>query len=393
MLKILILNVSKRGVPFVLQDCLEGFKDLSHSVRIFDLLWPAKLRIEKLKDEIDNFNPDFVFTIDHIGLMPNGFIPQLLNIMKIPYVSWFINNPFDYVVEEVLVQTISPYCCLFVCDQSYIEGLKRIGFKNVFYLPMASNNRIFKEVVLTKEEENRYGCNISFAGSSNYDQWYRYYEQIKDEKILSLIEEIINRQINEPFGYIADIIREVERKYSLEFIIRNERQPRKIIGAWLERVAVTRYRLELINAVSSLGLCLYGDEGWRNLIDKRIDFRGWVDNRSELPLVYNGTKINLNITQFQSKTALPMRIFDIASCGSFLITDYRRDLERLFELDEEIIVYRDKDDLKSKVRYFLDHPESRREIANKARLRVFKEHTYKVRMNQLVEIFCQVFKL
>lgn len=391
-LRILILNVPKWGLPFVLQDCLEGFTALGHSVRISDLVWPAKLRIERLRNEIDDFSPDFVFTLDHIGLMPTGFVPQLLTILKIPYISWFINDPSVYVVEDALIQSISPYCGIFVCDQTYIEGLKRIGFENVFYLPMASNSRIFKEIILTEEEKRRYGCNISFAGSSNYDQWYRYYEQIKDEKVRSLIDEIIRRQINEPFRYIADIIEEVERSHNLELTLRNEAQPKKI-GAWLERVAVTRYRLELIEGVCDFGLCLYGDDGWRDLIDERIDFRGWVDNRTELPLIYNGTEINLNITQFQLKTALPMRIFDIAACGSFLVTDYREDLEKLFELDREVIVYRDKDDLIEKVRYFLDHPECRKEIANRAKLRVLREHTYRVRMNQLVDIVRQTFNL
>lgn len=390
-LRILILNVPKWGLPFTLQDCLEGFASLGHLVKIFDLIWPVKLRIERLRNEVDSFHPDFVLTLDHVGLMPGGFVPQLFTTMKVPYVSWFVNNPFDYVVKEALIQTISPYCALFVWDRNYIEGLKEMGFGHVFYLPMATNNRIFKEITLIEKEKRRYECNISFAGSSNYDQWYRYYEQIKDGKVRVLIDEIIKKQIDEPFRDILEIIRDPKEP---QFRLLNiEEAHLKRIGAWLERVAVTKYRFEVMEVACELGLRLYGDDGWKSLIEGRIEFCGWIDNRTESPLVYNGTRINLNITQFQLKTALPMRIFDIAACGSFLLTDYREDLERFFELDKEMVVYKNKDELMEKARYFLAHPMERREISNRAKLRVLKEHTYEVRMKQLIDIVCETFNL
>jgi spore maturation protein CgeB len=39
-----------------------------------------------------------------------------------------------------------------------------------------------------------------------------------------------------------------------------------------------------------------------------------------------------------------------------------------------------------KIRYFLDHPKEREEIAKNARTRVLKEHTFKDRMERVVEV-------
>ena len=61
--------------------------------------------------------------------------------------------------------------------------------------------------------------------------------------------------------------------------------------------------------------------------------------------------------------------------GGFLITDYMPGLEKLFEIDREIVIYRSPEELREKIAYYLDQPEECREIAHRGRQRVLKDHT------------------
>jgi spore maturation protein CgeB len=153
----------------------------------------------------------------------------------------------------------------------------------------------------------------------------------------------------------------------------------------LEEAAASKYRKELIEEIKDFDFRLYGDEGWVDLLGDSGKYFGLIKRREEMAKLYNATKINLNITKPQSKTSLPMRVFEICACGAFVLSDYRRDLSELFVLDEEIVCYRDKKELRDKVNYFLAHPDERIHIAKRAKKRILEEHTYLRRMEQLVE--------
>ncbi len=46
------------------------------------------------------------------------------------------------------------------------------------------------------------------------------------------------------------------------------------------------------------------------------------------------------------------RTFETTGCGTMLLTNYTPGLEQLFKIGEEIVVYRDLDDLRHKARYY-----------------------------------------
>jgi spore maturation protein CgeB len=74
-----------------------------------------------------------------------------------------------------------------------------------------------------------------------------------------------------------------------------------------------------------------------------------------------------------------------------MLTDYREGLKTLFDVESEIVYYKDKKDLVEKVKYFLRHPHEREEFARRARKRVIQEHTYLERMKSLVNIMKDLF--
>ncbi len=80
------------------------------------------------------------------------------------------------------------------------------------------------------------------------------------------------------------------------------------------------------------------------------------------------------------------RTFETLGCGTFLLTNYTPNLEKLFVIGEELITYQNKDDLDVKVNFYLNTPHEVYRIAQNGLKRVLKDHTYKERCKQLLEI-------
>jgi len=81
-----------------------------------------------------------------------------------------------------------------------------------------------------------------------------------------------------------------------------------------------------------------------------------------------------------------MRLFEATGCGAMLLTDKKDNLKDFFIEGREIVSYCSAKDLVQKVKYYLSHPQQRAKIAKAGQMRTMKDHTYQVRMKQLVKI-------
>lgn len=370
--------------PSTIEDCIEAFEDLGHKVvkiEIAALGDTPQERLKGLEVELVRERPDFVFTLNDYCLTP-----ELLTRLRIPYVSWFGDDPAQ-VMEK---RFPSHYYTIFVCDRAYIEGLKEAGFEDVYYLPYGSNPSVFRDVELSQEDRERYGCNISFAGSSFYFAIKKYHEITDNNKELKgIVDEVIEIQAENPTIEVSDILKGVEEIKGCSISYKDQSHKRQI-EIWLEYTAMARYRQDIVRGLGEFGLNLFGDDGWIGLLrdgDRQsngIRFCGWANNRTDLVKIYNASKINLNISKSQARTTLPMRVFDISCAGGFLLTDFRESLPEFFDIDEEVVCFRSKDEVKELARYFLSHPREREEIARAAQKRVLSCHTFVHRMGTLL---------
>lgn len=396
-MKIFVLRSHYHKTPQLLaEDSIEGLVELGYQVESFDLPPLDNLPQEvagQLIEEINRISPDFIFTINNIGFSP--VFLEAVQKAEIPIVSWFADSPFFWVSEKVLKELAGQPYYLFICDKVYVQRVKELGLEKVFYLPLATNPRVFKQIELTAEEIEKYGCNISFVGDSGY-LFYKKFEELvkggfnaKDSEFYAIIEEIVRIQSQNPLLEMKTILTQMEEVFRRPLSTGSPEDDRWI-QMWLETAAMSEYRRQLMEAVSDFGLYLYGDNGWEELVGNKVKFMGWIDNRTDLPRLYNASRINLNISKPQAKSTLPLRAFDICGCGGFMLTDYRYDVATLFNRDEEVVVYNDKDDLRRKAEYYLTHPEERSEIAKRVQRRVFSEHTFKVRMEHLIDTMSEI---
>jgi len=82
------------------------------------------------------------------------------------------------------------------------------------------------------------------------------------------------------------------------------------------------------------------------------------------------------------------RTFEIASCGSFQLVDFRKIMHRHFLIGDEIICYTSVDELRDLAKYYLKHPTERRKISDKGYKRVLHEHSYIHRMKEMLSVIC-----
>ena len=84
-----------------------------------------------------------------------------------------------------------------------------------------------------------------------------------------------------------------------------------------------------------------------------------------------------------------MRLFETTGVGTLLLTDDKRNLPDLFRVGEELVTYRDEDDLVDKITYYLRDESEREEIAAAGQRRTLAEHTYAHRMRELADILAR----
>ena len=109
--------------------------------------------------------------------------------------------------------------------------------------------------------------------------------------------------------------------------------------------------------------------------------------------IYSSTLVNLNIHeayQRQYGGDCNERTFKIPLCGGFEVTDNVSCIKNYLVPDKEIVIAQDKNDWFDKIDYYIRNPEKRLPIISAGRDRVLREHTYKNRVNQLIEIFMKL---
>ncbi|MCR4806605.1 MAG: DUF3880 domain-containing protein [Lachnospiraceae bacterium] len=92
-----------------------------------------------------------------------------------------------------------------------------------------------------------------------------------------------------------------------------------------------------------------------------------VNTLTEMPKIFNLSRINLNMTMRPIEKGLPLRCFDILGCGGFLMTNYQEELDDMFVIGRDLEAYSSLEELIDKCAYYLTHEEERAAIARRGR--------------------------
>jgi len=106
--------------------------------------------------------------------------------------------------------------------------------------------------------------------------------------------------------------------------------------------------------------------------------RGWEGGyvaTEDMIDIFKTSKINLNFSRTGNRTGLKGRLTFIMLAGGFLLTEYTPGIECYFELDKEIVCFKNAAEMIDKITYYLSHDEERQAIAKAGWERAVNEYT------------------
>lgn len=340
-LKIVVVSPIYGGSLPVARYCTRALQQLGHDVHLWDASIFEKPFEQVMKLRLDEKNKKVLFDLFmHLisemvvatcgDIRPDVMIglaqaPISLHALERLRQSRII-TAFWFVEDYRFMEYWRRYAPVYdfyftIQDDDFFDELARIGVENYFYLPMAADPEVHCPVILTEDEQKIFGSDLSFMGAGYY-----------------------NRQ-------------------------------------------------KMFCGLLDFDLKIWGtDWDMRSPLWKCVQRRGERIATEETVKIFNATKINVNLHSSAYHEGIHPhgdfvnpRTFEIAACEAFQLVDYRKALERHFNIGKEIICYRSIEELRDLSRYYLHNPGKRALVGRSGRERVMRDHTYVHRMQQLCE--------
>lgn len=349
-------------------------------------LYPSQC-VKLTSDKIINGGFSFVFSIN--------FFPWLSDVCKIAnivYISLIVDSP----VMELYSNSLSNSCNrIFLFDKELYKEFKDYNPGHIFAIPLATNI-IRNDSVINSADESlkaRYRADISFIGST-YQEKCPFNNAKLPEYEKGYIDGIIEAQLK-VYGYnfIEDLISDELARTVLDSIPDAYHFPEGCRGSdkatvaqlYISVKAAEQERLRALKMLSdSFNVDIYTRSDTSSM--PHIHNRGFARSLDEMPLIFNQSKINLNITAKSIRSGLSLRIFDVCGCGGFLITNYQTELPEYFEIGKDLVAYESLSHLKELCSYYLSHEDERLEIASHGRETVRNYYTYDILLLRMIDM-------
>ncbi|BBD08903.1 CgeB family protein [Desulfovibrio ferrophilus] len=348
--------------------------------------------VEQLLAAVVDFKPDFIFTINHLGVDREGVLVDLIERLRLPLASWFVDNP--HLILYLYNKLVSPWTALFTWDADNIESLQALGFPHVSYLPLATDTTRFRPPANLPDRHD-WRSRVSFVGNSmiykvgqrmkagrfprplllTYKQVAAGFRASSDRSVSTYL-----RREHPDLAEVFDTFEDNERRLCYETMITWE--------------ATRQYRKECVQGTLGFSPLIAGDTGWKTTFaheDRDWRWHKELNYYEELPYFYPLSEVNFNCTSQQMKGAVNQRVFDVPAAGAFVLTDHRVQMENLLEPGKEVAYYDQPEDAPEMIRHYLDHPAERERIIQAARKRILAEHTYEHRLESLFRTMKNIY--
>ncbi len=348
-------------------EVLQTFKELGYAPKTIN----AENCLSELMQVLKNEKPALFFSVNMQGFDREAIIFELLKKAEIPSACWCVDNIWNILsnYKQKWWQGLN----IFVTDNSFVEQLKKHGAKSVHHLPLGT---WFKEPSLGSDLKLNKIC---FVGRSKFPEKDKFFAANKLNKGLF---ELSQKNKFTSIKSRADANWWLD-KLNIQNLWNNTEIRAAFLGA---ETCSLQNRIDYLIEAQKLGLTIYGDADWSNLLGENIDLRSPVDYYNGLSQIYKQAEYSLNMTSFLLASGLTQRHFDVFACGGFLLTDYSEGLN-IFPTDlvQEICVYKPKDLMQTIVRFEKDCL-LKYDVRNAWQKILYDEHSLKNRL----EFVCSV---
>lgn len=338
---------------------------------------------EKLRSIMGDTSFEFVFTVNFFAV-----IADVCHDLSVPYVSWSCDNPLISMYHNSVFHDTN---LIFLFDYVSFHEFKSMGVKNINYLPLCVDADRIEHIIHSSNDLLIYKNEISFVGSLYERNTYDRIEEELSDYLRGYLECYIELQSNMPgeslvdAALTVDILAELMEKFNLEKSEGSFSDLALVFSTTALGFKVARnQRIDALNMLSAIGdVGVYSNSDTSVL--PRAKYKGGLDYWTEMPKVFNQSKINLNFTIPNIKSGIPLRVWDVMGSGGFLLTNRQTEMKLFFEEGKNIVTFGSYKEMMDKASYYLNHESEREEIAKNSLELIKKFHTYEIRMNDMMK--------
>lgn len=318
-------------------------------------------------------------------------VSDVCNDVGVKYISWTYDSPRIALYDRSIN---NPFNYAFVFDSCEYERLRDRGAGRVFYMPLGVNTSRVNSITMDDNDAERFSSEVSIVASlynEEHNLYDRLYEKV-DDYTRGFMEAVVSSQRNIFGGDIIDaslnsMLIDTFRKCMPYELDNGSLADYGYIYAdyFLARKAATYQRKDFIKRVSKDYQLKVYTSGDISDIPTAVHM-GTVDYSTDMNKVFKLSKINLNITLPSIRSGIPLRVLDIMGAGGFLLTDYRMDFSDVIEPGIDMVCYTSIEDAVSKIDYYLNHEDERREIAANGRRKIEQCFRYEDRLGDMIDI-------
>lgn len=372
-------------------DIIASFQQMGHQV-------------DEIKKHLENYDRDeefsalledklrkgaygFVFTVNYFAL-----ISEVCERRQVPYVCWSCDSPLISMYHESVFNSCNR---IFLFDRCDCREFEAMGVEHVYHLPLAVDTGRVDHILGTAEDlaSPLYQNEISFVGSLYEKNSYDRLQHALPEYLQGYLEAVMEAQRDLQGIYLVerlltpDILMELEEHFHLAQSSEGSFSDLGLIFSVTVlgfKIAQLQRKSALLELAKRHAVSLYSNSDAADLL--RVTYKGSVDYWTQLPKVFAASRINLNMTIPNIKTGIPLRVFDVLAAGGFLLTNFQAEIPEHFTDGKELVCYYSEDDLVEKASYYKEHEAERKKIAEAGREAVGRDHTYQIRMAQLMKV-------
>lgn len=331
--------------------------------------------LERFEAYVKKGDYGFVLSVNFSPL-----ISEVCERRQIPYISWIYDSP----VHIRNLSSMKNACSrIYVFDRGQAEEYRKAGIA-AMHMPLAVDTELFESRIAASKA---YRADISFVGAL-YQTRYQAYAAFLSEYRRGYLEGIIRSQMKLYGGYLIpdliteDLLEDLNEDYKKKAddgFLMGKRELEFMLAC--ETTGRERY-LALSLLSGHYPVNLHSPEMDERL--KNVSYRGYADYYGEMPAIFAGSKVNLNISLKTIRSGIPLRVLDIMGCGGFALSNFQEELAEYFVPGEECAVYENLEDLFLKADYYLKHEEERKRIAAAGRLKVKRHFTFEERLGDML---------
>lgn len=375
-----------RWQVFNQEDIKEALEYYGHSVDYYEE--PVDVRKQsdftELAEAIKEY--DAVISVNYFPRVSNACMAAGRK-----YIAWTVDSPMISMYHKSVFNSCN---YIFVFDKFNYYQFKGMGATNVFYMPLAVNECRVRKVLagMTEEDAAKFASDVSFVGGLYYKNSY---DDIKDslpEYLRGYFDGAMWAQLDVFGENIFDRMLTVDVLARLSEVVQFDEGEDSLSD--LKLVFTNTFlgfkmaQIERIHCLNQLGkrfnVDLYSDRTHPEL--GKVNYRGTVDYYSDMPKVFNCSKINMNFTIRNIRSGLSLRIWDVLGAEGFLLTNFQAEIPAYFENGKDLVYYEDLADMERKVEYYLNHEDERAAIAKSGYEKVKMYHSYEDRIGKILSI-------